>query len=231
VPSTARRRRDTFVVASLLAGGLTVAAATLQGVDLRLDTTAIGDAVSLGQTSMAGVLPRFHQAYRVPVSKPPFDYLEIVTPFRRIALAAEALARAGDRSFAQRQALQIDREAPGQIDVYAELTFHPLNTFVLVPSYHITLVLPSGEIVQPRNVSRMARYGARVEGSGVPHTPTPIPGGAVPGRTQPLLGATVMATFDGFVLAGRCDRTCDVMINEEGGRSAALVGIALGNIR
>ena len=40
-----------------------------------------------------------------------------------------------------------------------------------------------------------------------------------------------MATFDGFVLAGRCDRACDVMIDEEGGRNAALVGIALGNVR
>jgi hypothetical protein len=210
---------------------LTVAAATLHGVDLRLDTTAIGDAVSLGQTSIPGNLTRFHQAYRVAIGKPPFDYLEIVTPFRRIALAAEALARAGDRSFAQRQALEIDRDAPGHIDVYAELTFHPLNTFVLVPSYQVTLVLPSGEIVQPRNLSRMARYGARVEGSGVPHTPTPIPGGAVPGRSQPLLGATLMATFDGFALAGRCDRACDVLINEEGGRSAALVGMALGKLR
>ena len=61
------------------------------------------------------------------------DYLEIVTPFRRIVLAAQARAGAGDRRFGQREALEIEAAAPGQIDLYAELTFHPLNTFVLVP--------------------------------------------------------------------------------------------------
>ena len=93
-------------------------------------------------------------------------------------LAAQARARAGDRRFGQREALEIEAAAPRQIDLYAELTFHPLNTFVLVPSYRIRVLLPSGGTLEPRNVNGMPRYGPRVDGGLVPYTPTPLPGRA-----------------------------------------------------
>ena len=134
--------------------------------------------MSLGQTAIAADLIRFHQPYRVDVQRPPVDYLEIVTPFRRIVLAAQARAGAGDRRFGQREAIEIEAAAPGQIDLYAELTFHPLNTFVLVPAYRMRVRLPSGGWLEPRNLNGMPRYGPRVDGGLVPYTPTPLPGGA-----------------------------------------------------
>jgi hypothetical protein len=207
-----------------------LATVTINGVDLRLDTSAVGEAVALGQTSIAADLTRFHRPYRVDVTRPPVDYLEIVTPFRRLVLAAQARARAGDRRFGQREALQIDAAAAGQIDVYAELTFHPLNTYVLVPVYRIRISPPSGGVLEPRSFSSSPRYGPRVDGGLVPFTPTPLPGGPAPGRAQPMLGATLLASFDGSTLAEQCDRGCDVVIEEEG-KNAVWVRVQLRDVR
>jgi len=192
------------------------AAVAVGAVDLRLDAPAITRALSLGQTAIAADLVRFHQPYRVDVQRAPVDYLEIVTPFRRIVLAAQARAGAGDRRFGQREAIEIEAATPGQIDLYAELTFHPLNTFVLVPAYRMRVRLPSGGWLEPHNVNGMPRYGARVNGGLLPYTPTPLPGGAAPGRAQPMLGATILGSFDGEALAAACNRRCEVVVEEEG---------------
>jgi hypothetical protein len=199
-------------------------------VDLRLDAAIISQALSLGQTAIARDLTRFHLPYRVDVSRPPVDYVEVVTPFRRIVLAAQARARAGDRRWGQRQAIELEAAAPGQIDLFAELTFHPLNSMVLVPLYRLRVVLPSGDLMEPRNTGRMPRYGPRVDGGLVPYTPTPLPGGAVPGRSQPMLGATIVASFDGNVLVTACTRRCDLLIEEEG-KSRVQVPLGLADLR
>jgi hypothetical protein len=214
--------------AAALAAGLMASA--LRAADLGLDAQAITRAISLGQTSVAADLRRFHQPYRVVVSRAPVDYLEVVTPFRRIVLAAQARAGAGDRRWGQRQAIEIEAAAPRQIDLYAELTFHPLNSLVLVPLYRIRVVLPSGELMSPRNTSSLPRYGPRVDGGLVPFTPTPLPGGPVPGRSQPMLGATILASFDGDAIAAVCNRRCDVLIEEEG-KSRVQVPLSLADLR
>ena len=214
-----RRRGDGwrpggFAPAAALAAALT--AGSLCAADLDLDPQVISRAISLGQTSVPGDLRRFHEPYRVNVSRAPVDYLEVVTPFRRIVLAAQARFAAGDRRWGQRQAIELEAAAPRQIDLYAELTFHPLNSFVFVPLYRIRIALPSGELLSPRNTSSMPRYGPRVDGGYLPFTPTPLPGGPVPGRSQPMLGATIVASFDGDAISAVCSRRCDVVIEEEG---------------
>jgi len=213
---------------ALLAGGLVAAA--VRAADLGLDAQAITRAISLGQTSVAADLRRFHQPYRVDVSRAPVDYLEVVTPFRRIVLAAQARAGAGDRRWGQRQAIEIEAAAPRQIDLYVELTFHPLNSLVLVPLYRIRIILPSGELMSARNTSSLPRYGPRVDGGLVPFTPTPLPGGPVPGRSQPMLGATILASFDGDAIAAVCNRRCDVLIEEEG-KSRVQVPLSLADLK
>ena len=219
------------LAAALASAALTVIAATgLAAVDLRLDPATISQALSLGQTAIAGDLTRFHQPYRVNVARVPVDYVEVVTPFRRIVLAAQAQARAGDRRWGQRQAIELEAAAPGQIDLFTELTFHPLNSFVLVPAYRTRILLPSGALLEPRNGSSMPRYGPRVDGGLVPYTPTPLPGGAVPGRSQPMLGATLLASFDGNALLAACNRRCDMLIEEEG-KTRVQVPITLANLR
>jgi hypothetical protein len=206
------------------------ATVSLSGVETRLDTTAIGQAVSLGQTSFASDLVRFHQAYRVAVAVPPFDYVEIVTPFRRIVLAAQSRARAGDRRFGQREAQQITADTAGQIEIFGELTFHPLNTYVLVPAYAVRLTSGASDVVLPRNVDSTPRYGPRVEGSLVPYAAGPLPGGALPGRAQPMQGATVRAVFDAEAIGRRCDRGCSVVF-EERSKEPIRIPIALGSVR
>jgi hypothetical protein len=58
-----------------------------------LDARALADAIAIGQTRVESQRARFHQPYRIPVNRPPVDYIEVVTPFRRVALAAEAAHR------------------------------------------------------------------------------------------------------------------------------------------
>ena len=225
----ARHGRTPAVRLAAIAVAVALLTAPARGVELRLDAESIGRAVALGQTAFVADLDRFHQPYRVDVKTPPVDYLEIVTPFRRIVLTAQARSRAGDRRFGQREALEIEAAAPRQIDLFAELTFHPLNTFVLVPSYRIRVLLPSGTL-DPRNVNGMPRYGPRVNGGLVPYTPTPLPGGQLPGRTQPMLGATIVASFDGDTLTRACDRRCNVVIEEEG-KTRVQVPLSLASLR
>ena len=227
----APRTRGRRVAAVLTTTALTaIATARTGAIDLRLDPATITQALSLGQTTIVSDLTRFHQPYRVDVSRPPVDYVEVVTPFRRVVLAAQARARAGDRRWGQRQAIELEAASPGQVDLYAEVTFHPLNTFVLVPAYRMRIALASGGTMQPRNGSSMPRYGARVDGGLVPYTPAPLPGGALPGRSEPMLGATILASFDGEALAAACSRRCDVVIEEEG-TSRVQVPLSLANLR
>ena len=225
-PRTPGQRSAVLAAAALAA----VTTAHTGAVDLRLDPGTITQALSLGQTTIVSDLTRFHQPYRIDVSRPPVDYVEVVTPFRRVVLAAQARARAGDRRWGQRQAIELEAASPGQVDLYAELTFHPLNTFVLVPAYRMHIALASGGAMQPRNGSSMPRYGARVDGGLVPYTPTPLPGGALPGRSEPMLGATILASFDGDALAAACNRRCDVVI-EEAGKTRVQVPLSLANLR
>jgi hypothetical protein len=224
----ARRCHGALAAAAALAAGVT--AAGVRAADLNLDPQAITRAISLGQTAVAGDLRRFHEPYRVDVSRAPVDYLEVVTPFRRIVLTAQARAGAGDRRWGQRQAIELEAAAPRQIDLYAELTFHPLNALVVVPPYRIWIALPTGELVPPRNTSSMPRYGPRVGGGVVPYTPTPLPGGPVPGRSQPMLGATILGSFDGDAIATACSRRCDAVI-EEDGKTRVQVPLSLANLR
>ena len=81
-----------------------VGAAAMQAT---LDPRAVSDAVALGQSRGERERARFHMPYRLVVSRAPVDFVEVVTPFRRIVLEAEARAQTGDRAFGQRQAIEL----------------------------------------------------------------------------------------------------------------------------
>ena len=177
--------------------------------DAALDPLAIQEALAIGQSRIVQEHDRFHRAYRVTIGKAPVDWVEVVTPFRRIVLEAEAKAAAGDRRFGQRQAIEIVAASRHQIDIYVELSFHPLNTFVGVPEYEVTLTRTGEAITRaPLAIERIPRFGPRVSGA-----PLPVPTGpVVPGGSQPMLGGTVIAHFD----AAGLDATSayDVVIRE-----------------
>ena len=184
-------RTGRFFVAALLAWS------TASAFDLTLDRRAIDDAIAIGHSRLDAERVRFHRPYRVIVGRAPVDYVDVVTPFRRIEIEAETKARAGNRTLGQREALALLDAAPDQIDFFVELTFHPFNTFIGVPSYGIRLVKQGDTaLLEPRSIDLFPRYGPRVEG--LPITQPAAP--ALPKRTESLSGGTTVAHYDARAL-------------------------------
>jgi hypothetical protein len=182
-----------------------LACMTASALQLKLDRRAVEEAIYVGQSRIESERTRFHAPYRVRVAQPPVDWIDVVTPFHRVELAAEANARKGGAQFGQRQAFEVLSEAPDQIDLLIELTFHPLNTFVGVPAYQVELVPQKGARVAPRRLDPYPRFGPRLDSSG-PVFPAANAAVAV-GGGQPVLGGTLIAAFDGTRLEpkGRYD--------------------------
>jgi hypothetical protein len=156
------------------------------------------------------------------VNRSPIDYIDIVTPFRRVALAAETRARLGERVFGQREALAILGDTPERVDLLVELTFHPQNTFIGVPPYEVRLVPVDPEKtgpgagsrtpIEPLQLARVPRNGPRMQGATLPY---PYPTGPqVPAGSQPLLGGSLIAQFDGRRLSP--DGSYEALITENG---------------
>ncbi len=205
--------------------GLWCASAVLGAVQMTIDPRGVTEAIVIGQSRSERDRARYHAPYRLVVGRAPLDYLDVVTPFRRVVLAAETRARVGDPSFGQRQGLDTLAPAPAQIDLWLEFSFHPLNTYVGVPAYQVTLVDARGARTQVRAIDRRPRYGARVDSMPQPFA---VPGGALPGGSQPMLGGTVIAQFDGRLLAasGVYD-----MVVDEAGKELARVRLDLARFR
>jgi hypothetical protein len=181
-----------------LAGLFAVLCATgvLSAVQMTLDPRAISEAIAIGQSRVDVNRARFHAPYRTSVAKAPVDSIEVVTPFRLVAMHAESRARAGDRSFGQRQAFAILSVSPAELEVWVELTFHPLNTYVGVPPYEVALIDTNGVRTPPRTIQHVPRHGPRVDGE--PLLGLPGAGGiALPGGSEPMTGGSVTAQFDG----------------------------------
>ncbi len=158
-----------------------------------LDLQAIQDAIIIGQSRLDSQRARFHAQYRVIVAQAPVDHIDIVTPFRRVAMAAEERARAGSGGLTQKQALEMLLGREARVDLHVELTFHPLHTFVGVPDYTLDLMRADGTRIEPELVTRIPRHGPRVEG--------PFPGPVPTRPATPLVGGTVVAEFDGRILS------------------------------
>jgi hypothetical protein len=117
-------------------------------------------------------------------------------------------------------------EAPAQIDVLVEMSFHPQNTFVGMPLYQAAFLAADGEVIPPRQIARYPRFGPRPESS----TPALPAADAMPvlGDGQPILGGTIVAAFDGRLLnvAGRQD-----LVVLDGTNELTRVAIELGKMR
>lgn len=204
----------------LLAGGGAAAA-----YDATLGPDAIAEAIRIGQSRIERVRVDYHQPYRIDVGRAPVDYIDLVTPFRRVVLAAEERARQGDRRFGQREALGVLQEQRGRVTVFVELTFHPLNTYVGVPPYAVALAQAgSPERVTAIDTQRIPRFGPRLAGTPLPFPQTPV----LPSAGQPVLGGTLVAGFD----SGRLDAAgfYDIVI-EESGKALTRTAVDLGKLR
>jgi len=200
-------RTDVVMVAVLAAF-----TAAISAFEPSLDPRSLADAIDLGQSRIDDVRSRFHAAYRIDVMQPPVDYIEVVTPFRRIALDAEARTRAGERLYGQREALATLGDNPSRLDLVVELTFHPLNNYVGVPAFTVSLLPPGGRAIEPRTISRVPRFGPRLSGMPLPYPYVANP--AAPQGSQPLLGGSIVATFDGTALDAR--GTYGIVVRDSG---------------
>ena len=194
-----------FLLAALLAGS---AAAFEQALDRR----SIDDAIAIGQSRLEAVRTRYHQPYRIQVGRPPIDYIEIVTPFRRVVLLAEERVLTAGGLFSQRAALAALGDRSDVVEVLVGMTFHPLNVFVGVPEYEVGLATASPVArISPRSISRVPRFGS------------PVPGGG-----QPLVGGTTAASFGAGAL--NPNGVYDVVVSEKG-KELARARVNLGQLR
>lgn len=195
------------------------------GFEPRLDPRLIDEAIAVGQSRIAAVRTRFHQPYRIPIGRSPIDYIDVVTPFRRLVLLAEERAQAGARLFAQREAIAALGDRSTLVEVLVKMTLHPHNVFVGMPAYDVELATPSARI-KPLLISHHPRFGARVEG--VP-LPTPYPGTPnLPGGSQPLAGGTIAAGFGAGAL--NPNGVYEVVVSEKG-KELARARVNLGSLR
>ncbi|MBF8300911.1 MAG: hypothetical protein HW394_1281 [Acidobacteria bacterium] len=224
-------RYDAFVAHTVLRFLLAVlgAGSAVAGVvadfEPTLDRRLIDAAVAIGSSRVEAVRTRYHQPYRIQVARPPIDYIDIVTPFRRIALLAEERARAGGRLFGQREAIAALEDRSDVVEVLIEMTFHPLNVFIGVPAYDVELASASSVTrINPLQISRIPRFGARVDGG-----PLSSPGAStLPGSSQPLLGGTIVAGFGANAL--NPNGVYDVVVSEKG-KALARARVNVGSLR
>jgi len=179
----------------LTAGCIACGAVSASALQAMLDRRAIEEAIYIGQSRIELERSRFHVPYRVRVAKPPIDWIDVITPFHKVELASEANARAGGRMFSQIEALKALGNAPTEMELLIEMSFHPQNTFVAVPLYDPTIVTAGGRRVSPQRVERFPHFGPRPESAG-PALPTPNAGTAF-GAGQPVVGGTILVALDG----------------------------------
>ena len=214
--------------ALLVAAALALGAAQARGFDLVLDTRALSEAIDIGQSRIAAVRTRFHQPYRIQITRAPVDFVDVVTPFRRVVLAAESRAREGSRLFGQREAIATLGASPEQVDLLVELTFHPQNTYVGVPDYDVRLLpaTPTTAVVEPRDIQRVPRFGPRLDGTPLSY-PYVLSPPVAPG-SLPLSGGTLVVTLDGRALSVR--GVYDLLVSEEG-KELASAQVEFGTLR
>jgi hypothetical protein len=212
-----------LLAAALACVGLRVV--STGAVQLPLDRRALEEAIYIGQSRIESERTRFHTPYRVRVSQPPIDWVDVITPFHRVELAAEANARAGNRMMSQREALSAIGDAPKQIDLLIEMSFHPQNTFIAVPLYEVELLV-AGNRVGPQRVDRYPRSGPRSDSPG-PSIPNPSTS-SVFNAGAPVTGGTIVAIVDGATLTST--QRIDLIVRD-GKNQLARVPIDLGPMR
>ena len=188
----------------------------------------IDEAVLIGQNRIEATHARYHQPYRLRVARAPIDFIDVVTPFRRVVLLAEERAQGGNRGFTQREAAAALGDRAGVIELRIELTFHPLNAYVGVPAYEVELATTTSPPTRlaPREVARIPRFGARTETGPLPSPPgSPL---NQPGVSQPLSGGTIVAGFPIDTLDGA--GAYDVVVTEKG-KELARTRVAFGMLR
>jgi len=218
-------------VALLKTAAVVVVFGTVTGAfEPNLNTRTISDAVALGLTRIEQDRNRFHRLYRIEVGTAPVDWVDIITPFRRVVLEAETQTQTGSRLFGQREAIEALKPNPEQVDIVVELTFHPLNRFTRIPAYEVVVATIPGataSTVVPDAIDYVPRFGPRIGASLLPYpyaNSTTVSGGG-----QPILGGVIAARFTGQRLAA--NGRYDIVIRDEGQQELARARVDFGRLR
>jgi hypothetical protein len=208
---------------------LALAGAAVLGFEPAISPRQIDEAIALGQSRIESARTRFHQPYRLQVSRSPFDYIDVVTPFRRVVLITEERTALGIRGFTQREATAALGNRGTILELRVEMTFHPLNTFVGVPGYEVELVSGSPPArLMAGEVTRIPRFGARIDAATLPAlTSAPLPNQRG-GGGMPLTGGTIVASFPVGTL--KPGGAYDVVVSEMG-KELVRVPVNLGGLR
>ena len=200
------------------------------GVVLPVDRVAIQQALAIANSAIESTHRQFHADYRVAVSQAPVDFISIVSPFRRLVLAAETEVRLGRRMFGQREAMAALQPDPDRFEVYVEMTFHPHNTFVGVPDYtvHLEPLGTRDAAAVAEAIDRLPRFGPRVEEPWYPFHYPPPTATRVRTGSDPLHGGTLVARFAGDRLDPKGAYIVTVL---DGTKRLAHVRIDLGRLR
>lgn len=144
---------------------------------VQIDERTIERALALGR---AGERERaqFHGRYVFSVTSLVVNRVEVITEFRRVMLASEEQVWFGNRQFGVREVLPLLQPWRGRVSIVAHLRFHPLNTYVEVPPYELSL----GGAIAPLETRRIPIHVNVASG------------------TRYLQGAEVQAIFDGAQL-------------------------------
>lgn len=210
--------RSLLIVAALVASSILSSA-----FDQALDPQSLAEAIQIGSSRIDDTRSRFHAPYRL--AQPPIDSIDVVTPFRRIVLDAEAHTRAGQGLYGQREALATLGDTPWRVDLVIDLTFHPLNNYIAMPEYGVTLLTATNAAISPIAIERLPRFGPRLSGTlSYPY----VTGGAGPHNGEALSGGMVIAQFDGRALDPR--GTYTVLIREAG-KDVAKASVNFGRLR
>ena len=206
------------------AGACALAVTSVAAYESPLTARLITEALTIGRSAAASAGGAFHVPYRLPVNAAPVDYIDVVTPFRRIVIEAQTRQASGQGLMSQRDALAIAAQSGDIVEVYVELTFHPLNTFVGVPDYAVVLRGIDGAVVTPRDIRRVPRFGPRLDG-------TPLPSAAAPpvvAGSDPLTGGTIVAAF-ATTRVGQLG-AYDIVV-DDGGKELARQRVNFGELR
>ena len=171
------------IAAVFAAAVLSAGAAPARPFATNIDTVTIERAIALGRSTDAAARQRFHGAYVVRLNDSLLDSLEIVTEFRRVVLATEDRARAGDIDWGARQAADMLQPWRDKVALILHATFPPNNTYRAMPRFDIVLY------GRPQ-----AGAAGRIEPVDLLATPQYVSGQPAPPGT-PILGGLVQATF------------------------------------
>ena len=140
---------------------------------------------------------RFHAPYIHNVNTATVQSIEIISEFRRVVLLAEEHILRGDRGFAYSTRIAGDavKAWKGRVSVVARLRFHPMNTYVALPTIEMALDGPNAEeaLVGVLKDPQYAFVGK-------------------PGEQAAITGAVAEGVFDA-ALVGQTERTVTVKLD------------------